>query len=161
MSPKRIVVQKMSCIRSTGNANETPGFQVSGLKDLGRDKATAKVGFIVSGVKVVAFQQTVGIGIRTRIKWIPTGFEIREEIHPLDGVVVDLQRRNNVIFVSGKDNSAVVMQGEPTIQNKGFTGQMLQVNWKDNEILIAPLHRQSSFHCILNPRNNRIDCLVR
>ncbi|UCG89679.1 MAG: hypothetical protein JSU57_04175 [Candidatus Heimdallarchaeota archaeon] len=161
MSPKRIVVQKISCIRSSGDAKETPGFQVSGLKDLGQDETTAKVGFIVSGVRLVAFQQTVGMGIRTRIKWIPTGFEIREEIHPLNGVVVDLQRRNNVIFVNGEDNSAVVMQGEPAIQNKAFTGQILQVNWKENEILIAPLHKQSSFHCVLNPRNNRIDCLVR
>ncbi|MFX1285135.1 MAG: hypothetical protein ACFFB5_15855 [Promethearchaeota archaeon] len=161
MSSKRIIVQKISCIRSTGKANETPGFQVSGLKDLDRDETTAKIGFIISGVKIVAFQQTIGMGIRTRIKWIPSGFEIREEIHPLDGVVVDLQRRNNVIFVDGDDNSAVVMQGEPTIQNKGFTGQILQVNWLDKEIFITPLHKQSSFHCVLNPRNNRIDCLVR
>ena len=58
----------------------------------------------------------VNIGIRTRIKWIPDGFEIREEIHPLNGVVVDLQRRNNIIFV-GDDNSAVIMQN--TIYTEG------------------------------------------
>ena len=161
MSPKRIIVQQISCVRITDDTKETSGFQVSGLKESGRDKPAAKVGFILSGVKIVAFQQTVGMGIRTRIKWIPTGFEIREEIHPLDGVVVDLQRRNNVIFVNAEDNSVVVMQGEPTIQEYGFTGQILQLNWKDDEIQIVPLQKQSSFHCALNPKNNRIDCLVK
>ncbi len=161
VSPKRIVVQQISCTRNKGDTRENSGFQVSSLKDSGNVKTPAKVGFIVSGVKIVAFQQVVGMGIRTRIKWIPTGFEIREEIHPLDGVVVDLQRRNNVIFVSGEDNSVVVMQGEPTIQENGFTGQILQVNWKEDEILVTPLQKQSSFHCVLNPKNNRIDCLVK
>jgi hypothetical protein len=161
LSTKRIVVQQIACILNVGDTKDTSGFQVSGLKDLSRDETDVKVGFIVSGVRVVAFQQVIGMGIRTRLKWIPTGFEIREEIHPLDGVVVDLQRRNNVIFVNGKDNSVVVMQGEPTIQENGFTGQIIQVNWHDDEIKVNPLQKQSSFHCILSPRNNRIDCLVK
>ncbi|MHA2204092.1 MAG: hypothetical protein ACW991_10425 [Candidatus Hodarchaeales archaeon] len=161
MSPKSIIVQQILCVRITDDTRKTPGFQVSGLKDFGQDETTAKVGFIISGIRVVAFQQVVGMGIRTRVKWIPTGFEIREEIHPLNGVVVDLQRRNNVIFVNGKDNSAVVMQGEPAIQENGFDGQILQVKWQGNEIRITPLQKQSSFHCVLNPKNNRIDCLVK
>ncbi|MFX0014667.1 MAG: hypothetical protein ACFFB2_05950 [Promethearchaeota archaeon] len=161
MSPKSIIVQQISCVRITDDTRGTSGFQVSGLKGLNQNKSTAKVGFIVSGVRIIAFQQVVGMGIRTRIKWIPSGFEIREEIHPLDGVVVDLQRRNNVIFVSGEDDSVVVMQGEPAIHENGFSGQLIQVNWKEDDILIIPLQKQSSFHCVLNPRNNRIDCLVK
>ncbi|MHA2244949.1 MAG: hypothetical protein ACXADY_08275 [Candidatus Hodarchaeales archaeon] len=161
MSSKRIVVQQISCTRNKGDTKESSGFQVSARKESGQAKTPAKVGFIVSGVKIVAFQQVVGMGIRTRIKWIPNGFEIREEIHPLDGVVVDLQRRNNVIFVNEEDNTVVVMQGEPTIQENGFTGQLLQVIWKEDEILVTPLQKQSSFHCVLNPKNNRIDCLVK
>ncbi|MFX0124704.1 MAG: hypothetical protein ACFFAE_13830 [Candidatus Hodarchaeota archaeon] len=161
MSQKSIIVQQILCVRIADDTRKAPGFHVSGQKDFGQDETTAKVGFIISGIRIVAFQQVIGMGIRTRVKWIPTGFEIREEIHPLDGVVVDLQRRNNVIFVNGKDNSAIVMQGEPTIQENGFIGQILQVKWQDNEIRITPLQRQSSFHCVLNPKNNRIDCLVK
>ena len=161
MSTKRIVVKQIACVLNIGDTKDTSGFQVSGLKDPDRNEKDVKVGFIVSGVRVVAFQQIVGMGIRTRLKWIPTGFEIREEIHPLDGVVVDLQRRNNVIFVNGEDNSVVVMQGEPTIQENGFTGQIIQVNWRVDEIKVSPLQKQSSFHCVLNPKNNRIDCLVK
>ena len=108
----------------------------------------------------MAFQRMVNIGIRTRIKWIPDGFEIREEIHPLNGVVVDLQRRNNVIFV-GNDNSAVIMQGEPTLTENEFVGQLLCVKWQEEEVYISPLQKQSSFHCTLNSKNNRIDCFVK
>jgi hypothetical protein len=161
VSPKSIIVQQILCVRIADDTRKTPGFQISGLKDFGQDETTAKVGFIISGIRVVAFQQVIGMGIRTRVKWIPTGFEIREEIHPLNGVIIDLQRRNNVIFVNGKDNSAVVMQGEPTLQNDGFIGQIIQVKWQDNEIRITPLQKQSNFHCVLNPKNNRIDCLVK
>jgi hypothetical protein len=159
MSPKRIVIQFISCIRNSKNAKNHTGFQVSGYKEYDRGK-DGKVGFIISGIKIIAFQQMVNIGIRTRIKWIPDGFEIREEIHPLNGVVVDLQRRNNIIFV-GNNNSAVIMQGEPTIMENEFVGQILRVTWSEDEVLISPLQKQSSFHCTLNSKNNRIDCFVK
>lgn len=160
MSPKRIVIQLISCIRNPEDVESTTGFQVSGYKEYDHIEKNGKVGFIVSGIKVLAFQQMVNIGIRTRIKWIPDGFEIREEIHPLNGVVVDLQRRNNVIFV-GEDNSAVVMQGEPTVVENEFIGQILCVKWGDDEVHISPHQKQSSFYCALNSRNNRIDCFVK
>lgn len=160
MSPKRIVIQVISCIRNPEDVEITTGFQVSGYKEYDHIEKNGKVGFIVSGVKILAFQQMVNIGIRTRIKWIPDGFEIREEIHPLNGVVVDLQRRNNVIFV-GEDNSAVVMQGEPTVVENEFQGQILSVRWDEYEVLISPHQKQSSFYCALNSRNNRIDCFVK
>ncbi len=160
MSPKRIVIQLISCIRTPKNAKNNTGFQVSGYKEYDRTGKDGKVGFIISGIKIIAFQQMVNIGIRTRIKWIPDGFEIREEIHPLNGVVVDLQRRNNVIFV-GDDNSAVIMQGEPTLMENEFIGQILRITWSEEEVLISPLQKQSSFHCNLNSKNNRIDCFVK
>lgn len=160
MAPKRIVIQLISCIRTPKNAKKTTGFQVSGYKDYNRTGKDGKVGFIISGIKIISFQQMVNIGIRTRIKWIPDGFEIREEIHPLNGVVVDLQRRNNVIFV-GDDNSAVIMQGEPTLMENEFIGQILRVTWSEDEVLISPLQKQSSFYCTLNSKNNRIDCFVK
>lgn len=161
MSPKRIIVQNILCIWGTGDDKKTAGFHVSGRKELKQDGTAGKVGFILTGVKLVSFQQIIGTGIRTRVKWIPTGFEIREEIHPLNGVVVDIQRRNNVIFVNAEDNSVVVMQGEPTIKEKTFIGQILQIRWDEIEIQISPLQKQSTLHCVLNPRNNRIDCLVQ
>ncbi|MFX0051971.1 MAG: hypothetical protein ACFFAJ_00655 [Candidatus Hodarchaeota archaeon] len=161
MSPKRIIVQWIICTRSTENAQKPAGFQVSGYKNSRTNQKIPKVGFILSGVKIIAFQQVVNMGIRTRIKWIPNGFEIREEIHPLDGVVVDLQRRNNVLFVSAEDNSMVVMQGEPAVQENGFIGQMIHVDWQTEDIKIVPLQKQSGFHCVLNPKNHRIDCLVK
>lgn len=160
MSPKRIVIQLISCIRNSKSAKNITGFNVSGYKEYDRTGKDAKVGFIITGIKIISFQQMVNIGIRTRIKWIPDGFEIREEIHPLNGVVVDLQRRNNVIFVSD-DNSAVVMQGEPTLMENEFIGQILRVTWSEDEILISPLQKQSSFNCTLNSKNNRIDCFVK
>ena len=98
--------------------------------------------------------------IRTRIKWITTGFEIREEIHSLEGTAVDPQRKNNIIFVSEEDNSMVVMQGEPVLDGDGFIGQIVRVYWKEKEVTIFP-HRRNSFHCVLDPRNNRIDSIVR
>ena len=160
MSPKRIVIQLIHCLRNIQDTKGNTGFQVSGYKDYDREKKNGKVGFIISGVKIISFQQMANIGIRTRIKWIPNGFEIREEIHPLNGVVVDLQRRNNVIFV-GENDSAVIMQGEPTLTKNEFIGQILHVKWENDEVFISPHQKQSSFHCSLNSRNNRIDCFVK
>lgn len=158
--PKKIVIQLIHCSRNPEKPKNTPGFQVSGYKEYDTENKKGRVGFIVSGVRVMAFQQMVNIGIRMRIKWIPNGFEIREEIHPLNGVVVDLQRRNNIIFV-GDDNSAVIMQGEPILAENEFVGQILSVKWQKGEFYISPLQKQSSFHCALNSKNNRIDCFVK
>ncbi len=161
MSPKRIIVQKILCTRSAENSKNSIGFQISGYKEINPDLQTGKVGFILSGVKVISFQQAANMGIRTRVKWITKGFEIREEIHPLDGIVVDLQRRNNIIFVNWEDDTAIVMQGEPIVQEKSYRGQIMEVKWSEGEIHITPLQNQFNFHCILNPRNSRIDCLVK
>ena len=160
MSPKRIIVRNISCMRGTNNVDSPAGFQVSGHKEASSDQKTSKVGFIVSGIKIIAFQQAAGMGIRLRVKWIPNGFEIREEIHPLNGVVVDLQQQNNVLFI-GEDDSVVVMQGEPNLSKNGFTGQLIDIKWQENTIKITPLQKQLRFHCSLISRNKRIDCLVK
>ena len=107
MSSKRIIIQRISCTWNTDTTKETAGFQVSGHKDSGQGQSDVKVGFIISGIKIITFQPMTVKGIRTRIKWIPSGFEIREEILALDGVVVGPERQNNVIFVDGKNNTAV------------------------------------------------------
>ncbi|MHA1970111.1 MAG: hypothetical protein ACW964_20245 [Candidatus Hodarchaeales archaeon] len=149
MSPKRIIIQLIHCSRNPEKSKNSTGFQASGYKEYDEEKKNGRVGFIVSGVKVISFQQMVNIGIRTRIKWIPN-----------NGVIVDLQRRNNVIFV-GKDNSAVIMQGEANLTENEFVGQLLRVKWMEEEFFISPLQKQSSFHCALNSKNNRIDCFVK
>jgi hypothetical protein len=161
VSPKKIIVQRVNCVRNPENSGKNAGFQITGFKNSTKDLSTARVGFIVSGVRLVSFQQVMNMGIRTRMKWIPKGFEIREEIHPLNGVVVDLQRRNNVLFVSTEDNSMVVVQGEPTVRENGFIGQMVQIDWQPDEVQILPIQKQFSFHCTLSPKNHRIDCLVK
>ena len=146
---------------SSESAKGTTGFQAVGYKDFHKEEEIGKVGFIISGIKILAFEQIVNVGIRTRVKWIPTGFEIREEINPFEGVTTDMQKQNNIIFVSREDNSLVVMQGEPNIQNNKFKGQIIHVHWQEDELQIIPPQTQSSFHCILNPKNKRIDCIVK
>ena len=159
MPGKRIVVQNIHCSLSSDNQDKSPGFQVTGYKELETDKNSEKIGFIISGIKVLIFQQMKSIGIRTRIKWIAKGFEIREEVHPLEGIV-DPERKNNILFVSKDDNSMVVMQGEPVLDDNGFIGQIVRVHWKGNEITVIPQGR-NSFHCVLDPRNTRIDSIVK
>jgi hypothetical protein len=161
VSLKRIIVQRIVCTLSPEKAKGTSGFQVVGYKDFNQKKDAPKVGFIISGVRILAFQQVINVGIRTRVKWIPTGFEIREEIHPFEGVSGELQRQNNILFVGREDNSLVVMQGEPNIQDNSFNGQIINVSWQEDEVQIIPLQAQSGFHCVLNPKNKRIDCLVK
>lgn len=159
MPGKRIVVQNIHCSLRSDNQDKSPGFQVTGYKELETDKNSEKIGFIISGIKVLIFQQMKSIGIRTRIKWIAKGFEIREEVHPLEGIV-DPERKNNILFVSKDDNSMVVMQGEPVLDDNGFIGQIVRVHWKRNEITVIP-QRPNSFHCVLDPRNSRIDSIVK
>ena len=62
--------------------------------------------------------------------------------------------------MSKEDNSMVVMQGEPILKDNGFVGQIINVNWKKNEVIIFP-HNKTVFHCVLDPRNSRIDCIVK
>jgi hypothetical protein len=137
------------------------GFQVAGYKDIERDITESQVGFILSEVRVISFQQ-VERGIRTRVKWISSGLEVREEIHALDRVV-DTLKQNNVVFVSYDDHSMVVMQGEPTLEEGRFIGQMVLVtwNWEDGNVQIDPPYKSAKFHCTLDAKNKRIDCLVR
>jgi hypothetical protein len=120
-----------------------------------------KIGFIISGVKIMIFQQMKSSGVRTRIKWISKGFEIREEIFPLDGMIIDPQKKNKILFVSREDNSMVVMQGEPILEENTFVGQLIRVSWEINETTVVPLHSKAAFHCVLDSKNNRINVVVK
>ncbi len=160
MAGKRIIIKSIHCSLNPSNKEKSPGFQVTGYKEIETEDSTEKIGFIISGIRILIFQQLKNIGIRTRIKWISKGFEIREEVHPVSEVIVDPQRKNNILFVSKDDNSMVVMQGEPVVMENGFTGQIVNVKWEINEVTIFP-HNRTVFHCVLDPRNSRIDCIVK
>lgn len=160
MAGKRIIVNSINCSMNSANQGKTPGFQVNGYKEPTNSDDEGKIGFIISGVKILIFQQMKSVGVRTRLKWIPKGFEIREEEHPLNDVIIDTQRTNNILFVSKEDNSMVVMQGEPITDEKGFLGQIINIRWDGNEIFINP-PKGHLLHCVLDPRNHRIDCLVK
>ncbi len=160
MAGKRIIIKNIQCSLNPSNQEKSRGFQVTGYKELGTEDSTEKIGFIISGIKILIFKQIQNLGIRTRIKWISKGFEIREEVHPISDVVADPQRKNNILFVSKDNNSMVVMQGEPIIKDNGFTGQIINVSWKENEISIFP-HSNILFHCELDPKNSRINCIVK
>ncbi|NHJ00676.1 MAG: hypothetical protein EAX86_00985 [Candidatus Heimdallarchaeota archaeon] len=161
MSPKKIIVQSLSCLWNPDTPKNNVGFQVSGYKSADFNKRTQKVGFILSGVRIIAFQQLQNVGVRTRVKWIPEGFEIREESHPLDGRIVDIQNQNNVVLVNQQSNSAIIMQGEPRVQQNTFIGQIIRVQWDGENIEVFSNESSLAFHCTLIPRNNRIDCVVR
>ncbi|MHA2290287.1 MAG: hypothetical protein ACXABG_15990 [Promethearchaeota archaeon] len=160
MAGKRIIIKSIHCSLNPSNQVKSRGFQVTGYKELGTEDSAEKIGFIISGIRIIIFNQIKNLGIRTRIKWISKGFEIREEVHSISDVVSDPQRKNNILFVSRDDNSMVVMQGEPILQDNGFIGQIINVSWKENEITILP-HNKIHFHCELDPRNSRINCLVK
>ncbi|PWI49720.1 hypothetical protein CEE45_00915 [Candidatus Heimdallarchaeota archaeon B3_Heim] len=160
MAGKKIIIKSIHCSLSPSNQEKSPGFQVTGYKELKTEDNAEKIGFIVSGIRILIFQQTKNLGIRTRMKWISKGFEIREEIHPISEVVADPQRKNNILFVSKEDNSMVVMQGEPVLKDHAFVGQIINVNWKETEITIFP-HNKTIFHCVLDSRNSRINCIVK
>ncbi len=160
MAGKRIIVYSIHCSISPDNQNKAPGFQVTGYKNHNDSGNDQKIGFIISGVKILIFQQMKRVGVRTRLKWIPKGFEIREEVHPLNDVIIDPQRTNNILFVSKEDNSMVVMQGEPITVEKGFLGQIISIQWDGNDVTIEP-PKGTLLHCILDPRNHRVDCLVK
>ena len=161
MGIKKIIVQHILCTPIIEQNSEAQGFNVKGYKDLDIKNSDAKLGFILSGVKILSFQQVAISGVRTRVKYIPSGFEIRQEVKMMNAVVGRSQSKNNVIFINRDDQSVVVMQGEPTIQDKTFIGQMISVEWDEKEIHIVPLQQQNNFHCNLHAKNNRIDCLIR
>lgn len=160
MAGKRIIVNSIHCSMSSNNQEKTPGFQVNGYKGLVNSEDEAKIGFIISGVKILIFQQMKRVGVRTRLKWIPKGFEIREEVHPLTDMIVDTQKSNNILFVSKEDNSMVIMQGEPITDEKGFVGQIINIRWDGNDVFINP-PKGNLLHCVLDPRNHRVECLVK
>ncbi len=160
MAGKRIVIKSIHCSLNPSNQEKSPGFQVTGYKELKTEEGSEKIGFIISGIRILIFQQIKNLGVRTRIKWISKGFEIREEIHPISEVVADPQRKNNILFVSKDDNSMVVMQGEPVLRDNGFVGQIINVSWEMSEVLVLP-HNNTIFHCVLDPKNSRIDCIVK
>jgi hypothetical protein len=159
--PKRIEVSRITCIRDTDIEKKAAGFQVSGFKGSKPQEEPKKVGFILSGVKIISFQQLVTKGIRLRVKWIPNGFEIREELHQMDEALGGVTRQNNIIFVNKEDNFPVIMQGEPQVHENTFTGQLVRISWFENIIEISAFQKKSSFQCVLNSRNNRVDCIVK
>ena len=161
MSGKKITVHKIHCSLNPITHGKSPGFQVTGYKLLDTEDDSEKIGFIISGVKIIIFQQMKSSGIRTRIKWISKGFEIREEVSPLDGMIVEPQKKNNILFVSREDNSMVVMQGEPVLEENTFVGQLVRVSWEVNACVVVPLLGKAAFHCILDPKNNRINVKVK
>ena len=161
MSPKKIIVQSLSCLWNPASSKNNVGFHVTGYKSADFDQNNPKVGFILSGVRIIAFQQPQNVGVRTRVKWITEGFEIREEVRPLDGRIVDLENRNNIVLVNQKRNSAIIMQGEPLVQENTFIGQIIQVKWEEENIIVRSNEPTLAFHCTLIPKNRRIDCLVK
>ncbi len=161
MSPKKIIVHRLSCSWNPATSKNNVGFQVSGYKSAEVDRDNQKVGFILSGVRIVAFQQLQNVGVRTRLKWITEGFEIREEVHPINGRIVDLENQNNVVLVNQESNSAIIMQGEPVVHQNTFIGQIIKVIWEGETIEVLSNEPSLAFHCTLIPRNNRIDCLVK
>ncbi|MHA1237229.1 MAG: hypothetical protein ACTSQ9_06185 [Candidatus Hodarchaeales archaeon] len=161
MPGKKITVHKIFCSLKPLSQDRLPGFQVTGYKVLDSEENSEKIGFIISNVKILIFQQMKNSGVRTRVKWISKGFEIREEISPLDGMIVEPQKKNNILFVSREDNSMVVMQGEPVLKENAFIGQLIQVNWDINETVIVPLQRKAAFYCVLDSKNNRINVIVK
>jgi len=161
MPGKKIVVHKIHYSLNPLAQDKSPGFQVTGYKVLDSEENSEKVGFIVSSVKIMIFQQMKNSRVRTRIKWISKGFEIREEISPLDRMIVEPQKKNNILFVSREDNSMVVMQGEPVLKENSFIGQIIQVSWEINETVIVPLPRKAAFYCVLDSKNNRINVIVK
>ena len=161
MPGKKITVHKIHCSLNPKTQDKSPGFQVTGYKTENIDDEPEKIGFIISSVKIIIFQHMKNSGVRTRIKWISKGFEIREEISPLNGAITDHQKKNNIIFVSKEDNSMVVMQGEPVLEENTFVGQLIRVNWEINESVVVPVQNKASFNCILDPKNNRINVTVK
>ena len=161
MPGKKITVHRIFCSLNPLAQDRSPGFQVTGYKVLDSEENSEKIGFIISNVKIMIFQQMKNSGIRTRIKWISKGFEIREEISPLDGMIVEPQKKNNILFVSREDNSMVVMQGEPILEENAFIGQLIKVNWDINETVIVPLQNKAAFYCVLDSKNNRINVIVK
>ena len=160
MPGKRIAVQKIHYSLNPLTLDKSPGFQVTGYKILDSEEDSEKIGFIISSVKIMIFQQMKNSGVRTRIKWISKGFEIREEISPLDGMIIEPQKKNNILFVSREDNSMVVMQGEPVLEENTFIGQTIRVSWEMDESIITPLQNRAAFYCVLDPKNNRINVTV-
>jgi len=161
MPGKKITVRKICCSLNPLAQDKSPGFQVSGYKVLDSEENSEKIGFIISNVKIMIFQQMKNSGVRTRIKWISKGFEIREEISPLDGMIIEPQKKNNILFVSKEDSSMVVMQGEPVLEENTFIGQLIRVSWETNETVIVPLHSKATFYCVLDSKNNRINVIVK
>lgn len=161
MAGKKITVHKIHCSLNPLDMDKSPGFQVTGYKVLDSEEDPEKIGFIISGVKIMIFQQMKSSGVRTRIKWISKGFEIREEISPLDGMIVEPQKKNKILFVSREDNSMVVMQGEPVLEENTFVGQLIRVSWEINESMVVPSHSKAAFHCVLDTKNNRISVVVK
>lgn len=161
MPGKKITVQKIRCSLNPLAQDKSPGFQVTGYKILDSEEISEKIGFIISSVKIMIFQQMKNSGIRTRVKWISKGFEIREEIYPLDGMIIEPQQKNNILFVSREDNSMVVMQGEPVLEENTFIGQIIRVSWEINEIVVVPLQSKAAFYCVLDSKNNRISVIVK
>ncbi|MFX0095068.1 MAG: hypothetical protein ACFFBD_25260 [Candidatus Hodarchaeota archaeon] len=74
------------------------GFHVAGFKRKEGDSGR-KVGFLISGIRLISIQNAGRIRFRIRMKFLNTGFEVREEFHPSAAS----QRKNSVFMVNFSD----------------------------------------------------------
>ncbi|MFX1511690.1 MAG: hypothetical protein ACFFCQ_03820 [Promethearchaeota archaeon] len=155
MATKEVTVSKMQMVPIRDVKNNLQGFYVTGLK--GKGGKSGKIGFLLSGVRLIAVQHEGRVRSRTRIKWFSTGFEIREEIHPL----LDAIRKNTVIMINFDDPEAVVVQGEPHLQKRTFKGQVIEITWSEAKITIKPEARQGNLLCTRNQKLKKIEAIVR
>ncbi|MFX1252036.1 MAG: hypothetical protein ACFFCZ_10560 [Promethearchaeota archaeon] len=133
------------------------GFYVAGFKRKDGNSGR-KVGFLISGIRLVSIQNAGRIRFRVRIKFMNTGFEVREEFHPSAAS----QRKNSVFMVSFSDWEPVIVQGEPTMNTnmRSFQGQIVQVTWNQNGVVIVPIAKGAKFITTLNTKLRKIEMVV-
>ena len=104
-----------------------------------------KIGFLISGVRLVSAELQEQIRVRLRLTWFTQendgSFEIEEHVSAIS------QRRNSTITVfSVRYNSekelyddVTVVRGRPEIENETFEGRLVTISWKDGRVLIKPI----------------------
>jgi len=155
MPHKNVTVTKMHLVPIRNVKNSLQGFFVTGIK--GKGGKSGRIGFLLSGVRLIAVQHEGRVRSRTRLKWFTTGFEIREEIHPL----LDAIRKNTVVMVNFDESEPVIIQGEPHVHRRTFKGQVIEVTWNESRITIRPEARQGTLICHLNQKLRKIESIVR
>jgi hypothetical protein len=155
---RRITVQRIYMEPVLDVEDPLQGFYSVGVKLKSGGKGR-KIGFILSGVRLVAVQNEIA---RTRIKWLPShGFEVREEAQHAQ---VGPGKPNAVFMVSFDDGAPVVVQGEPELDGMTFVSQTVDLSWeKDGKLVLGlpPRMRANySYSCTLNQRLRKIECVV-